>query len=111
MDDQHLVQFELDDGTTVLVEVQEPENGAIERVSLNPGRVVAKAQMTFDQAMERITPVVSKVATRLKTGLTTPADEVEVKFGLKLSADAGAIISSVGAEVNFEITLKWKSAT
>jgi hypothetical protein len=40
-------------------------------------------------------------------GLNTPADEVEVKFGLKLTAEAGAIFSSVGGEVSYEITLKW----
>ncbi len=39
--------------------------------------------------------------------LDTPADQVEVKFGLKLTADAGAIFTSVGGEVSYEITLKW----
>ncbi|MDD1435474.1 hypothetical protein MEN24_03375 [Dolichospermum sp. ST_sed10] len=35
--------------------------------------------------------------------------ELEVKFGIKLSADAGAFITSVGGEVNFEITVKWSN--
>jgi hypothetical protein len=41
-------------------------------------------------------------------GLTTPADEVEVKFGLNLSVDSGVIFAAVGGEVNFEVTLKWQ---
>jgi Trypsin-co-occurring domain 1 len=45
---------------------------------------------------------------RLKQGLTTPASEVEIKFGLKMTAEAGVVISSVGGEVNFEVTLTWK---
>jgi hypothetical protein len=33
--------------------------------------------------------------------------EMEVKFGVKLSTQAGVILTSVGGEVNFEITVKW----
>jgi hypothetical protein len=40
--------------------------------------------------------------------LNEPADEVEVKFGLKMSAELGAIVASGTAEANYEITLKWK---
>jgi hypothetical protein len=38
--------------------------------------------------------------------LNEPADEVEVKFGLKMSAELGAIVASGTAEANYEITLK-----
>ncbi len=34
------------------------------------------------------------------------ADEVEVKFGVKLSGQAGAIIT-VGGEASYEITMRW----
>jgi hypothetical protein len=33
---------------------------------------------------------------------------VEVKFGIKMSGELGAIIASGSGEVNYEITLKWK---
>jgi hypothetical protein len=32
---------------------------------------------------------------------------VEVKFGVKMSAELGAVIASGNGEVNYEITLKW----
>lgn len=105
MSDKQLAQYSLEDGTTFLIEVQETANPAIERVSVN-GEMVLKAQQTFEEALDKVKPVASAIIAKLR-GLNTPADEVEVKFGLKLTADAGAIFASVGGEVNYEITLKW----
>ena len=34
------------------------------------------------------------------------ADEVEVKFGFKLTGRAGAVIT-VGGEASYEITMRW----
>ena len=106
--DKEVAQFALEDGTTFLIDVQEPEGGAVERVAINSGQMVLQAKQTFEEAIDTVKPVASKLITRLRTGLTTPADEGEIKFGLRLSAEAGAIFSSVGGEVDFEITLKWK---
>lgn len=39
------------------------------------------------------------------------ADEVEVKFGLKATSEAGGnmfAVGKVGVEANYEVTLKWK---
>ena len=109
MTEKQLAQFSLSDGTTFLVEVEEPERRAIERVALPSGKQVLKAQQTFEEALDKIKPVASTIITKLRD-LNQPADEVEVKFGLKLTADAGAIFASVGGEVSYEITLKWSNS-
>lgn len=106
MTQKQLLEYSLDDGTKFLIEVDEPEITAIERVALPNGRLVLKAQQTFEEALEKVQPVASTIISKLRN-LNTPADEVEVKFGLKLTADAGAIFTSVGGEVSYEITLKW----
>ncbi|HBL12342.1 MAG TPA: hypothetical protein DD379_13220 [Cyanobacteria bacterium UBA11162] len=103
---KQLVEFSLEDGTKFLVEVDEPETTAVQRVALPSGRFALKAQQSFEEALEKVKPVASSIISKLRS-LNTPADEVEVKFGLKLTADAGAIFSSVGGEVSYEITLKW----
>jgi hypothetical protein len=90
------------------VEIDAPEGHAIERVALPSGRQVLKAQQTFEEALDKIKPVASAIISKLRD-LNQPADEVEVKFGLKLTADAGAIFASVGGEVSYEITLKWSN--
>lgn len=110
--EKELAQFKLEDGTAFLVEVDEPvavRGAGISRVATpRTSRLVLEANQTLEDALDQVRPVISTVASRLKSGLTTPADEVEVTFGLKLSAEAGAIFSAVGGEVTFEVKLKWK---
>ena len=106
--DKEIAQFSLEDGTKFLVEVDEPGEVAVERVAIDTGKMVLQAKKSFEEAIEIVKPVASVLISKMKEGLTTPASEVEIKFGLKLTAEAGAIIASVGGDVNFEITLKWK---
>lgn len=103
---KQLAEFMLEDGTTFLVEVEESESNAIERVALPSGQMVLKAKQSFEESLDRVKPVASTIVSKLKE-LNNPADEVEVKFGLKLTTDAGAIFTSIGGEVTYEITLKW----
>ena len=95
-------------GEVILVEVDEPESNTIERAALPSGQMVIKAQQSFEEALDKVKPVANAIISKLKD-LNTPADEVEVKFGIKLTADAGAIFTSIGGEVNYEITLKWSN--
>lgn len=106
MKEKHLVQFELRDGTKFLVEVDESEDIAIERIALPSGQLVLKAKQSFEETLENIKPVASTIIAKLKE---LSADEVEVKCGIKLTADAGAIFTSIGGEVSYEITLKWSN--
>lgn len=109
--DKDLAQFKLEDGTAFLVEVDRPraQSGSIERVSaVNADRLVYEASQTLESALDSIKPVASTVISRLKTGLTKPADEIEVTFGLKLMAEAGVVFGSVGGDVTFEVKLKWE---
>lgn len=110
--EKELAQFKLDDGTAFLVEVDKPrptQGGSIQRVaSVNAGQMVYQATQTLEQALDSIKPVAATVVSRLQSGLATPADEVEVTFGLKLSAEAGVVFGSVGGEATFEIKLKWE---
>jgi hypothetical protein len=100
-----VIEFELPDGSSIFVEADVPSDDP--RVGLNPKAVAVKAQQTFEEALSNVQPIASMIISKLK-GLNEPADEVEVKFGLKMTAQAGAIIALTGGEVNYEITLKWK---
>ncbi len=73
--------------------------------------MVYQASETLEQALDSIKPVVSTVCSRMKSGLTTPADEVEVTFGLKLAAQAGVVFGSVSGDVTFQVKLKWAKET
>lgn len=106
--DKALAQFTLEDGTPFLVEIAEPSTSAVERVAaVETGELVYKAKKNLEEALEVVKPVAATVISKLQSGMPMPADELEVKFGLNLSAEAGVVFSSVGGEVTFEVTLKW----
>lgn len=101
-----LVEFDTGEGQTVLVEVEEVESDEIEPVSKSPGELAARARQTLSEALDDIAPMVRTLKRRLNA-LTDPADEVEVKFSVKLSGEIGAVVTKVGGEATYEITLKW----
>jgi hypothetical protein len=107
---KQIVEFTLADDKTFLAEVDELDDpNAFERAAnADTSQLIVKAKKTFDQVLDEIEPVASTIITKLSK-LNTPADEVEVKFGIKLNVEAGAVFASVGGEVNYEITLKWKN--
>lgn len=102
---KRIVEFPLESGDSILVEVDEPSD----RIGLGD-EIVEKAQKTFESALNAIKPVASTVINKVRS-LNEPADEVEVKFGIKMTAGMGAVIASGKGEVNYEITLKWKQET
>lgn len=77
-------------------------------VSKSPGELAAKARKTLSEALDGIEPMVRTLKQRLNA-LTDPEDEVEVKFGVKLSAEIDAVVTKLGSEATYEITLKWKN--
>jgi len=99
---KQLVEYELEDGSTILVEVDLPEAG-IERAAR--GDQIVKAKERFSEALEQIKPVAQTVLSKLGS---LSADEIGVEFGIKLSAKAGVILASADAEANFTVTLTWK---
>lgn len=103
-----LVEFDLGNGETVLIEVEDVESDGIEPVSKRPGEVAAQAKKTFAEALDNLKPMVENIKARFD-GMTEPADEVEVKFSVKLSGEVGAVVTKVGGEATYEITLKWQN--
>lgn len=99
---KRIVEFPLESGDSILVEVDEPSD----RIGLGD-EIAEKAQKTFESALNAIKPVASTVINKVRS-LNEPADEVEVKFGIKMTAGLGAVIASGNGEVNYEIILKWK---
>jgi hypothetical protein len=99
---KQLVEYELEDGSTILIEVDLPEAG-IDRAGR--GDQIVKAKERFADALEQIKPVAQTVLSKLGS---LSADEIGVEFGIKLSAKAGVIIASADTEANFTVTLTWK---
>ncbi len=71
------------------------------------GDVAGKVCQTFEVALEKAKPAASALIAQFRD-LIDPPDEIEVEFGIKLSAGAGAVLASAGGEANYKMTLTWK---
>jgi hypothetical protein len=109
MEKHELVQFSLKNGATLFVEVEQPRGGGLKPVARETGEIAVKAKKTFEEAMKNLEPMITSIKEQLDAA-NQPADEVEVKFGVKLSSEVGAILASVGGEITYEITLKWNNS-
>jgi hypothetical protein len=105
---RQLVEFPLDGGGSVFVEVDDREGAAGYVRAGRPGDLAAKAEETFDAAVG----VVRTVATRLvgqvqEMGAALQPDEVEVQFGICFSGRVGAVIAATEGEAQVTVTLRW----
>jgi hypothetical protein len=95
-----IIEYKLEDGTSIYFEAKD-------RSAYNPISTltdVVAANQTFDQALDKIKPTVRLLLEKLRE---LRADEAEVEFGLKVSAQAGLIFASGDVEANYVVKLKW----
>lgn len=105
MSDTSLIEFPMEDGTSVVVEVAANDPYGAWRDSMSEG-VITKAGDTLEKAIDRVRPAAQIILSRF-TSLTERPTEIEIEFGLKLNANAGAIIASGSVEANYVVKLKW----
>jgi hypothetical protein len=105
---RQLVEFPLQDGGTVLVEV---DDGSVGEVTRGWGdrdmRVVEHAQQSFEQAISRVQPAVQGLLSQLRSLAETP-EEIQVEFGLQLSAEVGAFVAGASTTGNFKVSMTWR---
>ena len=100
-----LVRFPLVEGGSILVEVD--ERPGISQASRSSTRVLQEARATFEQAVASVRDAAASALAQF-TSMTRAPDEVELKFGLKLDAEVGAVIARTGVQGQFEVKLKWR---
>jgi hypothetical protein len=107
---KRLVEYQLEGGGVVLVEVDEDDLGALADdlvPASSPGEVIAKAGQSFDQALGTIKTVASAAAAQVRS-LADPPDEASIEFGITLTGGVNAVIASAGTEATLAVTLTWK---
>jgi hypothetical protein len=104
---KRIIEVPLESGGSMLMEVEmdEPERRGMVP-SARPGEMAAKANETFEEALEQIKPGANAIVEKLRSMSSQP-DEISVTFGLKMSANAGAIIAASGVDANFTVVLTW----
>ncbi|MGZ9934736.1 CU044_2847 family protein [Streptomyces sp. NC-S4] len=89
----------------VRVEVVATGEDGLVRVA-RPGQVMARASRTLGEMVTGIRPVAQSFVDGFR-GMAQAPDELNLEFGLSVSAEADVVISSTAAEANFKISLTW----
>ncbi|MER5467332.1 CU044_2847 family protein [Streptomyces sp. NPDC002935] len=98
-----LVEFTTDDGALVVVEGVEDESGS-RLVARDDGTV--RATRTFEGALEGVRAAAQSALRVFRDGSLRP-DSVEIEFGVKLTAEAGALIAKSAVEGHLVVKLSW----
>ena len=102
-----LLQVPLEAGGAVLVEAEAADiPGGLVLASPDAGKAAALATATLEQSLERLEPVLSALVDRLSR---VAPQEFTVEFGVKLGGEMGIILAKGTSEVNFTVTLGWKT--
>jgi hypothetical protein len=103
-----LIEYPLQGGGTVLVQVEDASTGPVTRGLRERAKDMAqRSSQTFEEATQSVTPAAETLISRLKR-VEHPPDEIGLEFGIQLAAEAGAFIASAAAEANFKVSLTWR---
>ena len=62
------------------------------------------AAQRLEQALQTVRPT----AERVLAAVDLAPDQKEIEFGIKLNAEAGALIAKTSAEAHFTVKLTWR---
>lgn len=99
-----VIRFDVDEGATVLVEVDE-ETFGVRRAARDSDEVI-RAGKRLQEALAVIRPTARAVVDALGD---LDADEQEIQFGVILSGEIGAMIAKTAATAHFTVTLSWRN--
>lgn len=92
-----VVSYGLDDGTVVRFEVEPTEDW-----------FDVSTDQVLGHVREAVTPAIEGAKAVLAKAREAAPDEIQVKFGIKVSGNTNWLIARAATEGNFEITLTWK---
>jgi hypothetical protein len=98
-----LTEFKTEDGALVVVEGVDIRSGAR---NVSRGGGPAQAARTFEAALDGVRAAAESALRVFRDGALRP-DSVELEFGVKLSAEAGAVITKGAAEGHLVVKLSW----
>jgi hypothetical protein len=101
-----LIDFELDSQTTILVEAADDGTPQGQQHVSTGGAVTEKAKEAFDTAIAGIKPIARTIMAQMQEA-AADAKEIQVEFGIKLTATAGVVLAKASTEGHCKIAIKW----
>jgi hypothetical protein len=83
--------------------------GGLREVAISPKDLAIRADAAMDSARETIIHVAERMRD-IRAALGKDLSQAEVSFGLKLDAEAGAVIAKASVEASILVKLSWQTA-
>lgn len=93
---------------SVLIEVEDEKAGGTAQIGPKMsvgGKTIKEAGRNLEDALDDIVPAIE--ALRKMAAAVSSPKEVTLEVGLKLTAAAGVVLASAGAEGTIKVTMKW----
>lgn len=103
-----LMAVPLNGGGAVVVESNDPAgSGGVVKAGRDgaSSEVAVRAAQTLEVALEPVTAAARATLAKLREA---NPDQVVVEFGLRLTAEVGAVITKTTGECNLRVTLLWE---
>ena len=102
--------LEVEDEDEVIIVEFAPVPG-VRSVSLSPKDVIEKSQEAIDNALKNMRKMAKKTAKAIKQiPITEKPGTIAVSFGLKLTAEGGAVVAKAGVEAGINVTMTWQDS-
>jgi len=101
-----LVEFPLEQGGSVLVEIDAPPAGLRGHGRDQP-TLAERTDETFEGATAAVTRAAASLIARLRS-ISSLLAEIGIESGVQLSAQTGAFIASAGAAADFKVPVAWR---
>ncbi|MCX5090088.1 CU044_2847 family protein [Streptomyces sp. NBC_00365] len=101
-----VMEFKTGDGAVILIEEGEDESGSGSRLVSRGENGVVQATRTFEGALEGVRSAAESALRVFRDGSLRPGS-VEIEFGVKLTAEAGALIAKSAVEGHLVVKLSW----
>jgi len=95
---RQVVTYRVDEATIVKFEVDPPE-----------GFQPASPDQVLGRVKEAVTPAIEAAKVVLEKVKEARPDQIELKFGIKVSGGANWLVARAAGESNFEVTLTWSN--
>ncbi|MER5227839.1 CU044_2847 family protein [Streptomyces flaveus] len=101
-----LVEFKTNDGVVITVEGTGLDDLSGHQMVSRRDDGTVQATRTFEGALDGVRAAAESALRVFRDGSLRP-DSVELEFGVKLTAEAGALIAKSGAEGHLLLRLSW----
>jgi len=108
MEQFKVVKFELENSEEIGVVAYYEETKELRPYSSGDQALIEKANKSFGSAISVIKGIGKSFVQTIKSMETVP-DEVQIEFGMVLTAKLDALIAGTSAEANFKISMTWKN--